>query len=46
MVEKTDLFRYAIIYERGGIYCDADGHLVGDKAVHDRRGERDEGGWI
>lgn len=27
-VEKTDLFRYAIIYERGGIYCDADVHIV------------------
>ena len=27
-VEKTDLFRYAIIYERGGIYCDADVQIV------------------
>lgn len=28
MVEKTDLFRYAIIYKRGGIYSDADTHIV------------------
>lgn len=30
MVEKTDLFRYAIIYEKGGIYADADVHIVKD----------------